>query len=83
MKTLLILLIKGYQHLLSPLLGSRCRFYPSCSSYAIQALEIHGFFRGLWLMINRLGRCQPLSDGGFDPVPSATCCSSHSHKIKN
>jgi len=55
--------------LISPLLGPACRFSPTCSEYMIQALKIHGFFRGLWLGIRRIGRCHPFNPGGFDPVP--------------
>lgn len=71
----LVTLIRGYQKLLSPLLGPRCRFYPSCSRYAIQALHTHGLGHGLWLSFRRLIRCHPLNPGGADPVPpSADCC---------
>jgi uncharacterized protein len=59
-----------YRLVLSPLLGPRCRFYPSCSTYALQALRAHGPFRGLLLTLNRLMRCHPWSPGGLDPVPS-------------
>lgn len=65
----LILPIKGYQWLISPLLGQRCRFWPSCSQYAIEALRLHGPVKGSWLAIKRLGRCHPFSNGGIDPVP--------------
>lgn len=61
--------IRLYQRLLSPLLGPRCRFYPSCSSYAIEALEVHGPIRGSWLAARRVTRCHPLNEGGMDPVP--------------
>ena len=63
-------LIRGYQRAISPLLGPRCRFYPSCSQYAFEALETHGLFKGLWLALRRIARCHPLNAGGFDPVPS-------------
>lgn len=65
----LILPIRAYQWLISPLLAPRCRFYPSCSHYAIEALRIHGPFRGSWLTLRRIVRCHPLNPGGFDPVP--------------
>lgn len=65
-------LIRGYQVLLSPMLGSHCRFYPSCSHYALQALELHGPGRGSVLTICRICRCHPGSDGGLDPVPYPT-----------
>jgi len=64
-----LFLIKLYQRFLSPLLGVRCRFYPSCSDYTYQAIEKYGFFKGLVLGIGRLLRCHPLHPGGFDPVP--------------
>jgi len=69
MRRLLIMLIRGYQYLISPLLGNHCRFHPSCSSYAIEALEVHGAIRGSWLALRRLGRCHPWHPGGYDPVP--------------
>jgi len=85
MKQLIILLIKSYQKVVSPLLGSRCRYYPSCSSYAIEALEKHGFFKGFWLAIKRISRCHPLAEGGLDPVPehphNHQC--NHNHTIKD
>jgi len=69
LRRLLLLLIRGYQMLISPLLGPNCRFTPSCSQYAIEALEIHGTWRGSWLALCRLGRCHPFHPGGYDPVP--------------
>ncbi|QGA49540.1 membrane protein insertion efficiency factor YidD [Pseudomonas brassicacearum] len=69
MKRLLIGLVRLYQFLISPLLGPRCRFYPSCSHYAIEAVQSHGAFRGAWLAVRRLGRCHPWHPGGYDPVP--------------
>ncbi|MCB1906721.1 MAG: membrane protein insertion efficiency factor YidD [Rhodocyclaceae bacterium] len=69
MKTLLIGLLKVYRFALSPMLGRNCRFYPSCSEYAIEAVRRHGAFRGGWLAIKRVGRCHPFSHGGYDPVP--------------
>jgi putative membrane protein insertion efficiency factor len=65
----LLWLIRAYQLAISPMLGSRCRFYPSCSEYSMEALRHHGLFRGLWLTVRRLGRCHPWHPGGFDPVP--------------
>ena len=64
-----ILLIKGYQKILSPWLGQRCRFHPSCSNYCIEALQQHGMVRGLWLGFKRILKCQPFHPGGYDPVP--------------
>jgi len=69
LKSLLLLLIRAYQLLISPLLGANCRFYPSCSAYCLEALEHHGVVRGLWLGLRRILRCHPFSDGGIDPVP--------------
>lgn len=66
---LLIAPIRGYQLTLSPLLGPRCRFYPSCSHYAIEAIQRHGALRGGGLALKRLSRCHPLNAGGVDPVP--------------
>ena len=63
------LIIRGYQFVLAPWLGARCRFHPSCSHYALEALAEHGAARGVWLSALRLGRCHPFNEGGFDPVP--------------
>jgi uncharacterized protein len=63
------LLIHAYKWLISPLLGPRCRFYPSCSDYALEALQRHGLFKGSWLASKRILRCHPYNPGGFDPVP--------------
>jgi hypothetical protein len=63
-------LIRAYQILVSPWLAGNCRFLPSCSQYAMEALERHGLFRGGWLALRRLGRCHPFRPGGYDPVPA-------------
>lgn len=65
----MLALIKIYQYLLSPWLGNQCRFYPTCSHYASQAIADHGSWRGGWLALRRLARCHPWHPGGFDPVP--------------
>ena len=76
MRHVLKILIRGYQLAISPLFGPRCRFYPSCSNYAMQAIDEHGALRGTWLTLKRISRCHPFNAGGFDPVP----CSKHSHE---
>jgi putative membrane protein insertion efficiency factor len=72
MQTVLIALLRFYKVAVSPLLGSRCRFYPSCSDYAREAIQYHGAARGSYLAVKRLCRCHPFSAGGIDPVPPAT-----------
>lgn len=62
-------LISIYQRLISPLMGPCCRFHPTCSEYAKEALESHGLVMGIWLTIKRLSKCHPLGGSGFDPVP--------------
>ena len=71
MKTLLVWFLRGYQLLLSPLLGQKCRFYPTCSNYAIEALRVHGAARGSLLAAHRVCRCHPWNPGGVDFVPPA------------
>jgi hypothetical protein len=68
-KTVLVFLIRAYQYTLSPLLGPSCRFYPSCSEYARQAIKRHGPLSGLLLAVKRILRCHPFHPGGVDPVP--------------
>ncbi|MCB1607591.1 MAG: membrane protein insertion efficiency factor YidD [Xanthomonadales bacterium] len=70
MRDLLIKLLSLYKRWISPILGPRCRFYPSCSSYAQQALARFGVIAGSWMTITRLLRCNPLFNGGYDPLPS-------------
>lgn len=69
MKKIIILLIGFYQKYISPLRPATCRFYPSCSEYAAQALEKYGLLKGLWLSMRRISRCHPFSSGGHDPIP--------------
>jgi putative membrane protein insertion efficiency factor len=69
MAKLLQFMIRAYQLVLSPFLGSHCRFTPTCSQYAMEAIERHGALRGTWLALKRIGRCHPFCDGGYDPVP--------------
>ena len=77
MRWLIIQLIRGYRFLLSPWLGNHCRFYPTCSSYAITAVERHGVLRGSAMSLARLLRCHPWHPGGVDLVPEKEC--SHHH----
>lgn len=69
MQFILIALIKFYKYFISPSLGNVCRFYPSCSSYALEALQRHGSVKGVYLTIKRLAKCHPFHEGGIDPVP--------------
>ncbi|HXP65101.1 MAG TPA: membrane protein insertion efficiency factor YidD [Steroidobacteraceae bacterium] len=71
-RQLFMWIIRGYQLVISPMLGPRCRFYPSCSCYAHTAIERYGIARGGWLGIRRLLRCHPFNAGGYDPVPEPT-----------
>lgn len=66
---ILLFCVRAYQVLLGPFLGGACKFSPSCSQYAFEAIEVHGARRGTWLALRRLGRCRPFTMGGFDPVP--------------
>ncbi len=68
-RQLAILLIRAYQYLLSPWLGPSCRYAPSCSEYALEALETHGLWKGGWLAVCRICRCHPFAASGYDPVP--------------
>ena len=70
MTRLVLALIAAYRRLVAPLLGPRCRFAPSCSAYASEAIEQHGLARGGWLSVRRVARCHPFHRGGYDPVPS-------------
>ncbi len=70
---LLIGAVRTYQWTLRPLLGTQCRFHPSCSTYAVEALRTHGALRGSWLSVTRILRCNPWHEGGYDPVPDCEC----------
>ncbi|MEO1775637.1 MAG: membrane protein insertion efficiency factor YidD [Pseudomonadota bacterium] len=71
---LIALPIRAYRLVLSPWVGMYCRFQPTCSAYALEALERHGPIRGTWLTIRRLSRCRPGAEWGYDPVPPSSCC---------
>jgi putative membrane protein insertion efficiency factor len=73
MKSVLLLLLRAYQLGISPFLGQKCRFYPSCSSYAMEAIQLHGVGKGSLLAARRLCKCHPWHPGGVDPVPPSTC----------
>jgi putative membrane protein insertion efficiency factor len=68
---LLILLLRGYRYAISPLYGQVCRYHPTCSAYALEAVTEHGGLRGSWLAVRRIARCHPWAAGGVDPVPPA------------
>lgn len=72
MQRILTSLLRLYRYWLSPMLGSNCRFHPSCSQYALEAVQMHGAARGAWLAARRVCRCHPWNAGGYDPVPSPT-----------
>jgi putative membrane protein insertion efficiency factor len=69
MKYLLKALVRGYQLFISPVLGSSCRYTPTCSAYMLEAIDRWGAWRGTWLGLKRIGRCHPWHEGGYDPVP--------------
>ncbi len=79
MRYLLMIVIKFYQLFISPLLGSNCRFYPTCSQYAYDAVKTHGFFKGFYLSVSRISKCHPWHEGGFDPVPKAHILTKQNH----
>jgi len=66
----LILLIRGYQLIISPILGSNCRFMPTCSEYAMESLKAYGLIKGVFLTIKRIGKCHPWGSNGYDPIPN-------------
>lgn len=75
--------VRFYQYFISPLTGPNCRYAPTCSEYAVEALEKHGALKGTWLTLRRLSRCHPLGGSGYDPVPDAShnhCGHGHAHR---
>ncbi|MGO3345161.1 MAG: membrane protein insertion efficiency factor YidD [Marinomonas sp.] len=79
-KIVFIKLLQGYQLLISPFLGSNCRFYPSCSRYMIEAIERFGIIKGVYLGLKRLSKCHPWHEGGIDPIPPCEQCSDRNNK---
>ena len=72
----LLIIIKAYQVILSPILGNNCRFLPTCSEYAIESLKSYGLIKGIFLTVKRIGKCHPWGSSGYDPVPDQKqCCS--------
>ena len=69
MKVLLLFMLRAYQYAIRPLMGANCRFFPSCSDYAREAVQRHGAAKGAWLTARRVARCHPYHPGGYDPVP--------------
>lgn len=78
----LILLVKFYQYFISPMLPPSCRYEPTCSSYMIEAIQVHGSLKGFYLGIRRILRCHPLREGGYDPVPPKCACSDSDQETK-
>ena len=78
MKWLMLVLLRGYKRWISPSLPPACRYQPTCSAYALEALQKHGAIKGSWLAAKRIGRCHPWGADGYDPVPG--CAHDHSHE---
>lgn len=83
MQTLLLALIRAYRYLLSPWIGNQCRFSPTCSVYAMQAIELYGAGRGSWMTLKRLLRCHPFCTGGKDPVPGSEEAAASSDPVRD
>ena len=81
MKYLLIGFLRAYRLLISPIYGDVCRYHPSCSAYALEAVTVHGALRGTWLAVRRLARCHPWAAGGYDPVPPPRTSSDRDPKL--
>ncbi len=77
MRRVVVLLLRGYRAVVSPVYGEVCRYYPSCSAYALEAVERHGAARGTWLTVRRIGRCHPWAAGGVDHVPGHESVDEH------
>ena len=82
MQKVLIALIKVYRFSLSPFIGQHCRFTPTCSQYAMEAIETHGAIKGSWMAAKRLSKCHPFHEGGWDPVPQCGCHTHGSHQAE-
>ena len=80
MRFVLVVVLRVYRRLISPLYGQVCRYYPSCSAYALEAVERHGAARGSWLTVRRLGRCHPWAEGGVDHVPGHQATHEQQHE---
>jgi hypothetical protein len=81
---LLTALIRAYRLFISPVLGPRCRFYPSCSAYGLEAVQSFGALKGSWLIVKRIGRCHPWHSGGYDPVPHRpAAAATEQHELKS
>ncbi|WMN58630.1 membrane protein insertion efficiency factor YidD [Pseudoalteromonas xiamenensis] len=80
LKFVALSLIRGYQRFISPMLGPHCRFNPTCSHYAIFAINLHGLRKGSWLAMKRILKCHPLNPGGDDPVPGKSEPNNHQHE---
>ncbi len=81
MKWLLVAFLRGYRAVISPIYGDVCRYYPSCSAYALEAVQTHGSIKGSWLAARRVGRCHPWAAGGVDHVPPKTSRRDHEDRV--